>query len=63
MIEQTFTQYGLLGIIVLTLIGALKYIHGKYEGLIDKLILTVENNTRAMTQVAETTRKCKGVRR
>jgi hypothetical protein len=51
-------QYGLLGVMFILLIYAVKYLAGRDETRDKEMRIVIENNTVALTRFVETTKKC-----
>ncbi len=58
MIETALMDYGVMGVFVLTLLTALRYMVKKDEKRDEALFQIVTNNTVALSKFNETTKKC-----
>jgi len=53
-----FSQYGLLGIVMLMMFIAIRYMAKRDEARDAKMVAVVQNNTVALTRFVEQTKKC-----
>lgn len=57
-LAKVFSQYGLLGIMIMFMLVAIRYMAKRDEARDVKMTQVVENNTIALTRFVDSTKKC-----